>query len=71
MKTLLRIVGVVVVCLVLLLVLLSITGLEPRSVAQRESGYDAGQRLVVHRPSLHGRGPDSQPVSDSSLGNRN
>jgi hypothetical protein len=30
MKTLLRIVGIVVVCLVLLLIVLSITGLEPR-----------------------------------------
>src|ERR1700730_9120646 len=44
MKTLLRIVGVVVVCLVLLLVVLSITGLEPR---QRTPGLWLKGNLVT------------------------
>ena len=44
MKTLLRIVGAVVVCLVLLLVLLSITGFEPR---QRTPGLWLKGNLVT------------------------
>ena len=48
MKTLLRIVGVVVVCLVLLLVVLSVTGLEPR---QRTPGLWLKGNLVATPPA--------------------
>ena len=59
MKTLLRIVGAIVICMVLLLVTLRATGLNPhgdtpgrrelsRFMAQRESRNDSGCRLVIH-----------------------
>ena len=59
MKTLLNILGAIVICMVLLLVTLRFTGLNPhgdtpgpgelpRFMAQRESRNDSGCRLVIH-----------------------
>ncbi len=72
MKTLLRIVGGVLACLVLLLVVLSITGLEPHDKIpglwlDRGSRYHSGYGLVVHRQISHHRDPDADAVSASSL----